>query len=259
MSNELFNVEAYLKRINYEGKTDASYETLYGLHVAHTLNIPFENLSVYFRKAIKLDRESLYEKIVENKRGGYCFEMNSLFYFVLQELGFKVTNLLARGTRDGLTYFAKTHQVLMVEIDGKRYLADVGFGNDGITAPLILEAGADQKQFTHTYRFLEDPKFGYILQERKGEEYHYMYAFTLEECYPMDFIMSNYFTATFPDSFFIKMKMCTIPTKDGRITLTDDRLKIVSNGKVTERQLNDEEEYNELLKKYFKLDLDRIK
>ena len=64
MSNELFNVEAYLKRINYEGKTDASYETLYGLHVAHTLNIPFENLSVYFRKAIKLDRESLYEKIV---------------------------------------------------------------------------------------------------------------------------------------------------------------------------------------------------
>ncbi len=97
------------------------------------------------------------------------------------------------------------------------------------------------------------------MQERKGEEYHYMYAFTLEECYPMDFIMSNYFTATFPDSFFIKMKMCTIPTKDGRITLTDDRLKIVSNGKVTERQLNDEEEYNELLKKYFKLDLDRIK
>lgn len=259
MSNELFNVEAYLKRINYEGKTDVSYETLYGLHVAHTLNVPFENLNVYFRKTVSLDRESLYKKIVENKRGGYCFEMNGLFSFVLQELGFKVTNLLARGTKDGITYFAKTHQVLMVEIDDKRYLADVGFGNDGITAPLILETGTDQKQFTHTYRLLEDPKFGYILQEKEGEEYRYMYAFTLEECYPADFIMSNHFTSTFPDSFFIKMKMCTIPTKDGRITLTDDHLKIVSNGEVTERQLNGDEEYNELLKKYFKLDLDRIK
>lgn len=259
MSNELFNVEAYLKRINYEGKTDVSYEALYGLHVAHTLNVPFENLNVYFRKTVSLDRESLYKKIVENKRGGYCFEMNGLFSFVLQELGFKVTNLLARGTKDGITYFAKTHQVLMVEIDDKRYLADVGFGNDGITAPLILEAETDQKQFTHTYRLLEDPKFGYILQEKEGEEYRYMYAFTLEECYPADFIMSNHFTSTFPDSFFIKMKMCTIPTKDGRITLTDDHLKIVSNGEVTERQLNGDGEYNELLKKYFKLDLDRIK
>lgn len=236
MSNQLFNVEAYLKRINYEGSVDVSYETLYGIHVAHTLNVPFENLSVYFKEPISLEKEALYEKIVENKRGGYCFEMNGLFSFVLRELGFKVTDLLARGTMDGITYSAKLHQILMVEIGDKRYIADVGFGMNGLTAPLLLDTEEDQRQFTHIYRLIQDPKHGYVLQKKEGEVYNYMFAFTLEECYPIDFVVSNHFTETFPDSFFAKMKMCTMPTKEGRISLTDKQFKVISNGKVTERK-----------------------
>ncbi|WP_246169850.1 arylamine N-acetyltransferase family protein [Alkalibaculum sporogenes] len=256
---ELFNVGSYLERIKYKGKTDITYKTLYGLHTAHTLEIPFENLDVYYRKPISLDRESLFNKIVENKRGGYCFEMNGLFSFILEELGFKVTNLLARGTMDGKTYFAKTHQVLMVEIDDKRYLVDVGFGNDGITAPLLLEEEVEQQQFTNTYRILKEPKFGYVLQNKVGDEYRYMYAFTLDECCPMDYLMSNHFTETFPDSFFIKMKLCTMPTKDGRITLTDEHFKVISNNHVTETKISSDAEYNELLKSHFGLDLDLVK
>jgi N-hydroxyarylamine O-acetyltransferase len=258
VSNELFNVKGYLERIKYDGRTDVSYETLYGLHVAHTLNVPFENLDVYCRKPILLDRESLYKKLVEDKRGGYCFEMNGLFSIVLKELGFKVTDLLARGTMDGKTYFAKLHQVLMVEIDDKRWLVDVGYGNNGITAPLLLEEGIDQQQFTHTYRLLKDPKYGYALQKKEGEQYNYMYAFTLEECVPMDYLLSNHFTATFPESFFIKMKFCTMPTKEGRITLTGDNFKVIANGEVTETKLSGGNEFNELLKKHFLLDFDLI-
>ncbi|MCR4434729.1 MAG: arylamine N-acetyltransferase [Clostridiales bacterium] len=259
MSNQFLSIDAYLERIKYEGKTDVSYETLYGLHTSHTLNVPFENLDVYFKKPILLDRDSLFKKIVENKRGGYCFEMNGIFSFVLQELGFKVTNLLARGTMDGKTYFAKTHQVLMVEIGEKRWLADVGFGNDGITAPVLLEEGIDQQQFTHTFRLLKDPKFGYVLQNKVGDEYRYMYAFTLEECYPADYLMSNHFTATFPGSFFTTMKMCTMPTIKGRITLTDRNFKILENGQVSEKKLSSDAEFDEILKKYFGLDMDLIR
>ncbi|NTW72763.1 MAG: arylamine N-acetyltransferase [Eubacteriaceae bacterium] len=259
MSEVSFKISNYLKRIKYEGKTDVSYETLRDLHVAHTLNVPFENLDVYYGKPILLDKEVLFEKIVENKRGGYCFEMNGLFSFVLQEMGFKVRNLLARVTRDGKTYFAKTHQVLMVEIDDKRYLADVGFGMDGLTAPLELVTGVDQQQFTHTYRLLEDPKLGYILQKKSGEEYQYLYAFTLEECSPLDYLMSNHYTATFPESLFVQMKFCTMPMKDGRITLTDKHFKVMKQDQVSETALSSDAEFKELLKKHFQLDLDQVK
>ncbi|KPU43132.1 N-hydroxyarylamine O-acetyltransferase [Oxobacter pfennigii] len=259
MSNDTFNIQAYLERINYEGKTDVSYETLYGIHLAHTFNVPFENLDVYLRRPIPLDKESLFKKIVLNKRGGYCFEMNGLFSFVLQDLGFKVSNLLARGTRDGITYSPKTHQVLMVELDGKRYLADVGYGNDGIEAPVLMEPNLEQKHFHNTYRILEDPKVGYILQRKVDDGFRIMYAFTLEECSPMDYVMSNHYTATYPESLFIKIRLCTMPSKEGRITLTDGNLKVIKDGTITETKLSgDEKEFNELLKKYFKLDMETV-
>jgi N-hydroxyarylamine O-acetyltransferase len=196
-----------------------------------------------------LDRESLFKKIVADKRGGYCFEMNGLFSFVLKELGFKVTDLLAGG---------RLHQIMMVETDGKRYLADVGFGNDGITSPLLLEEGLEQKQFTNTYRFILEPKSGYVLQRRAGGEFTNMYSFTLQECSPLDYVISNHFTATYPESFFIKMKLCTMPTKEGRITLTDEHLKVVENGKISETKINSDEEFNGYLKQYFHLDLNDI-
>lgn len=259
MSNESLNIAAYLERINYTGKTDVSYETLYGLHTAHTFNVPFENLDVYCEKPILLDQDSLYKKLVENKRGGYCFEMNGFFSIVLKELGFKVTDLLCRGTRDGINYMAKLHQVLMVELDGKKYLVDVGYGNDGLTAPVLIEEGIEQKQFTHTYRLTTHPKYGYILQYKKGDEWQISYAFTLDECVPMDFQLSNHFTSTFPESFFRKMKFCTMPTKEGRITLTDTNFKILENGQLTETAIESEEEFKDKLKEHFGLDLDSIK
>jgi arylamine N-acetyltransferase len=138
MTDENFNLDSYLERIKYSGGTDISEKTLRELHIAHTLNIPFENLDVYYGKPVLLDKASLFNKIVTNRRGGYCFEMNGLFSLVLQKLGFNVTNLLARGTMDGINFTTKTHQVILVENNGKRWLADVGFGNDGIIAPLPI-------------------------------------------------------------------------------------------------------------------------
>ena len=258
MTDAILNLGTYLERIEYTGGTGISEDTLRELHIAHTLNIPFENLDVYYGKPVLLDEASLFNKIVKNRRGGYCFEMNGLFSLVLQKLGFKVTNLLARGTIDGINYNAKTHQVLLVEINNKMWLADVGFGNDGIIAPLILKEGRDQGQFAHTYRLLKDPEYGYVLQKKIADKYMSMYAFTMNRCYPMDFIMSNHFTATFPESFFVKMRMCTKPTKEGRITLTDMGFKIVTNGNITEKIIKNDDEFNAVLKKYFSLDLDLI-
>jgi N-hydroxyarylamine O-acetyltransferase len=250
MSPVSLNLEAYLKRINYHGRTDVSFETLNELHIAHTFNIPFENLDVYFNKPPLLDKDSLFKKLVENKRGGYCFEMNGLFSLVLRELGFKVTDLLVAG---------RLHQVLLAEVDGKRYLADVGYGNDGIAGPLLLEEGLEQQQFTNTYRFTSDPALGYMLQRLADGEFKPMYTFTLQECTPLDYLISNHFTATYPESFFRKMKFCTMPTREGRITLTDQHYKVTENGRVTEQAVSGDAEFAELLKKHFGLDIDEIK
>jgi N-hydroxyarylamine O-acetyltransferase len=255
VESAIFSLDLYFERINYRGSTEASEGTLRDIHTAHTLNVPFENLDVFYRRPILLDGVSLYKKIVEERRGGYCFEMNGIFSLVLQEMGFKVTNLLARVTIDGIHYTTKTHQAILVEIGDNKWLADVGFGNDGIIAPLMLEEDIEQKQFAHTYRLVKHSKFGWVLQKKMEDRYFPLYAFTLDECDPEDFLMSNHFTATFPESFFIQMRMCTMPTKDGRITLTDSHFKVVKNNDVLDTPITNDNEFNTALKKHFSLDL----
>lgn len=249
-------IKKYLERIKYEGSLEVSYETLYGIHVGHALNIPFENLDVYDKKPILLDKETLFKKIVENGRGGYCFEMNGLLSMVLKELGFQVTDLLARACLDGKVFFAKLHHVMLVEIDDKKWLVDVGFGGEGITTPVLIQEGIDQKQFVNTYRIVTDPVFGYVLQRKAQDDYINIYAFHTEGCIPVDYVVANHFTSTFPESFFLKERFCTIPTDKGRITLTQEHFKVIEGDKITETKVADEKEFYELLKLHFKIPMD---
>ena len=250
------SIKKYLERIKYEGSLEVSYETLYGIHVRHALSIPFENLDVYNRKPIFLGKEILFQKIVENGRGGYCFEMNGLLSIVLKELGFKVTDLLARACLEGEIFFAKLHHVMLVEIEDKKWLVDVGFGGEGITAPVLIEEGVEQKQFVNTYRIKTNPAFGYVLQRKVEDEYINLYAFTTEECIPVDFVVANHFTSTFPESFFLKERFCTIPTEKGRITLTQGHFKVVEGEKVAETKITDDKEFYELLKMNFHISME---
>lgn len=260
MNNETLDLDAYFERINYSGSTKATEETLHDLHICHTLNVPFENLDVFYGSAPLLDEASLYNKIVLKRRGGYCFEMNGIFSIVLKKMGFTVTDLLARVCIDGMSYTTKTHQVLLVETGKARWLVDVGFGNDGIIAPLLLDEEKEQKQFAHEYKMVKENRFnGFLLQKRAGEIFNSMYAFTIERCYPDDFVMSNHFTATFPGSFFKMMRMCTMPTKEGRITLTDTHYKVIKDGSVSETPVENDDEFSRYLKNYFRLDLDQVK
>ena len=258
MPDEIFNLDSYLERINYSGDKRVSEEALQDLHIAHTLNVPFENLDVFYRRPIRLDEASLYRKIVENQRGGYCFEMNGIFSVALKRIGFKVSNLLARVTIDGRYYTPKTHQVILVETENKRWLADVGFGNDGMIAPILLEEESDQKQFAHVYRIIKDSTFGYVLQKKERDSYRSLYAFTLDKCFPEDFEMSNHYTATFSESFFTKMRFCTMPTKEGRITLVDNQIKTTKNGFAEEKSVKNDDEFKRYLGEHFGLNPDGI-
>ncbi|MBN2338188.1 MAG: arylamine N-acetyltransferase [Acidobacteria bacterium] len=259
MSDAVFDLDAYFERVNYRGGTGAGEETLRELHIAHTLSVPFENLDVFYGRQVLLDGASLFRKLVGERRGGYCFEMNGLFSLVLRKMGFRVRDLLARVILDDNRHTTKTHQVILVEAGGRQYLADVGFGNDGIVAPLLLEEGTEQPQFSHAYRLTNHTPLGRLLQKKEGDRFRPLYAFTLEECFPDDFLMANHFTSTFPGSFFLTMRMCTRPTPDGRVTLTDDRFKVVHSGEVSERPVADASEFSALAREHFGLDPERIR
>jgi N-hydroxyarylamine O-acetyltransferase len=255
------NLQAYFDRIGYVGdeNTIPTLNTLTALHTAHVFAIPFENLDVYAGWRISLEPDALFNKLVTRRRGGYCFEMNGLFALVLRELGFAVRQMFAR-TAFGGAFSAKLHEVLAVELDGKTYLADVGYGNDGISAPLLL-GDEIQTQFGNTYRFTRDPVYGHVLERMVGGafapsmvggEFAPMYAVSPEACVPADFEVANHYTATHPDSFFKTARFATKPTPTGRVTLTETRLKIADGGAVTERDV-DGAEFETLLRELFGL------
>jgi N-hydroxyarylamine O-acetyltransferase len=244
----------YFERVGYGGDAAPTLETLTELHMAHVFAIPFENLDVFYGRPVSLAPEALWRKLVQDGRGGYCFEMNGLFSLVLRELGFQVRDLLARRVI-GDACLAKTHQVLTVEIGGARYLADVGFGSNGVAAPLRLAPGEEQTQPADVYMLTTDARFGYVLHRRKKDgAFAPMYAFTEEECCPADFEVANYFVSTHPQSFFRAQRFCTKPTRTGRITLTDDTLKIRENGAVIQRPVSGKD-FETLLELHFGLTL----
>ena len=147
------NVPAYLDRIRYQGSLTPNAESLRSLHRSHMFAVPFENLDISLGRNIICDENRFLHKIVEEKRGGFCYEMNGAFAALLRALGFKVTLLSARvSNADGSEGPEFDHLALRVDLD-EPWLADVGFG-DSFIEPLALEPDLDQEQFGKRYRLI---------------------------------------------------------------------------------------------------------
>ncbi|HIG43614.1 MAG: arylamine N-acetyltransferase [bacterium] len=134
-------LQAYLDRIGYAGPVRADFETLARIHKHHLLNIPYENIDVQFGRTVSLDIEPVFDKIVNRCRGGWCYEMNGLLAWALEEIGFSVQKLsggVMRETRGDAAL--GNHLVLLVNISGTQYLTDVGYG-DGLFEPVPLTPG----------------------------------------------------------------------------------------------------------------------
>lgn len=198
-----FDLEAYLRRIGFVGDRVATLETLRLLQLAHLDAIPFENVDVLLHRPIRLDLDSLQAKLVGSRRGGYCFEHNTLFAVVLRRMGFAVATLEARVRPPGATHvLPRTHMTLRVDVCGAAFLADVGFGGDGPLEPVPLD-GAVSEQGTDAYRLLSEGRL-WTLQMRRGISWNDLYAFTLDEALPVDFEVANHYTSTWPGSPFTK-------------------------------------------------------
>jgi N-hydroxyarylamine O-acetyltransferase len=246
-----WNTKAYLERINYQGSLAPSAETLRDLQVAHLLSVPFENLSIHAKQPIVLEDEALFTKIVENRRGGFCYEANGLFAALLRALGFKVSMLSAGVAREEGGFGPDfDHMTLLVSLD-RPWLADVGFG-DSFLEPLLLDEPRDQVQVTRAYRIQSDGDHLIMMQRNDGDDWKAQYRFTLQPRQYADYAEMCSYHQTSPLSHFTKSRICSRATREGRITLSDMRLIVTSkNSERQERTLTSKEEYAGLLREHF--------
>jgi N-hydroxyarylamine O-acetyltransferase len=199
-----FDLESYLHRLGWSGEPTPEPAILRSLHAAHTRRMPFENLDVRLGRPVGLDLESLQAKLVRRRRGGYCFEQNTLFAAALRAIGFSVQTLEARVRPPGAAApLPRTHMVLAVEAADRSWLADVGFGGDGPAYPVPLD-GEESEQLGGAYAVVREPGDVRVLRRRWEGGWRDLYAFTLLPALPVDFEVAHHFTSTHPRSPFVQ-------------------------------------------------------
>ncbi len=250
-------VRLYLDRIGYEGVPDGGAEALAELQSRHLHSVPYENLDILRGVPLSLAIDDLFDKIVVRRRGGFCFELNALFGWLLRELGYPVTDLFARFWRDEPNPPPKRrHQVLKVEAGGASYLCDVGVGGIVPRRPLRMVEGLEQRQGDEHYRLEKDADFGWMLREEKRGEWSSIYSFTEEPQLPIDYTMASYWCEHAPDSIFRRGAMIAIRTPNGRNTVAGKEFRLFSPEGVRAFTPQTEEEYKEALRAHFGIALD---
>ena len=237
------NVKAYFDRIGLEMPEDLTptSELLRKLQFAHCTAVPYENLDMMRRIPTSLEPEALYEKIVTNRRGGLCFELNGAFGMLLRELGYGVTDLAARYLRGETDIPMRRHRVLKVQAVDGLWLCDVGIGEICPREPVRLLEGVAQEQFGEKYRLEKDTFLGWVLNDFHKDTWRRFYSFTEEPQLPVDYIAPNFYCELHPDSPFNKDEMFSLKTVQGRITLDGHTFKEFRDGTVTVTEVTPEE------------------
>ena len=252
-----FALDAYLARIGYAGPRTATLDTLQAVHALHPAAIPFENLNPLLGWPVSLEVHSLQAKLVAGGRGGWCFEHNTLLRHGLEALGFSVTSLAARvlwNASSGSPLGPRSHMLLLVDVGGLIYLADVGFGGNVLTAPLRLQPHITQPTPNEPHRLLPLEN-GFVLEASWGGQWKPLYRFTLEPQFPADYEVSNWYLCHHPGSLFRQVLMTARVTADGRYALRNNTLSIHRKNKTEKRILADAAALRSSLENDFALQL----
>jgi len=213
-------------------------------------------LSIHWKQPIILDKAALFDKVIHANRGGFCYELNGLFGWLLGELGFQVTLLSASVYSESDESYGQPFDHLMLRVDlAQSYLVDVGFG-EGYLEPLLLQEDMEQRQGQKAFKLSRvDEQWTYFEQRadaQSADSWRARYRFTLVPRAFSDFREMCHYQQTSPQSHFTQKVICTLATPEGRVTLSDDRFIITENGVRTEQTV-DEGDQTHLLQKYFQI------
>ena len=255
------DISGYLRRINYDDIVYRDLDTLRALQRNHVFSIPFETLDIHNQIPILLKVNFLYQKVIQDKRGGYCYELNVLFYQLLTHCGFDV-KMIAGRLHHGNNKFGREfeHMALMVELNGRKWLVDVGYGDFSL-APLAIMPGEIQSDGRNYYQIIDpvmvDGKSYLAVAKWNAtkQDFKIDYIFTLAPRSLADFQDMNEFHQTSPESHFRRSLICTLPTAEGRISLINNKLIRTEGGKRQVRMVQGEDHRDEILEKYFHMDM----
>jgi N-hydroxyarylamine O-acetyltransferase len=250
------DVPAYLNRIGYDGALEPTVNTLCALHRQHMLTVPFENLDIHQGRRIVLDPERLVEKVVRQRRGGFCYELNGAFATLLAAAGFRVTLLSARvSNKQGQLSPEFDHLALRVDLE-EPWLADVGFG-DGFVEPLRLASQIEQRDPAGRFRLIKAGERWRLERRHPEEDWRRQYDFSLRPRRLSEFSDRCRYHQTSPKSHFKRNRICSLATPDGRVTLSGLRLIVSSNGTKEERMLASDDGWRSALRDRFDIALDQ--
>lgn len=249
-------IEQYLERIQFGSSVALNEQTLRGLQIAHLTHIPYENLDILKGIPVSLDPEALFSKIILDKRGGYCFELNGLYSNLLKSLGFRVTNYLGRFIIGYNSVQMRRHRILKVEANDRVFICDVGVRSESYRIPLHFMEGKVQFDGISEYKLVKDEFYGWILcMHEPGKEWKRIYGFTEEPQLDLDYVMPSFFCEKHPNSEHNKFRKISIFTANSQIGLVDDELEVYKNAKIDQRtRLQNEEEIHKVLRTVFGID-----
>ena len=250
------NLERCLERINCEAVAEVSLDALAALQLAFVQNVPFENLDIHLGRRIELSGEKIYRKIVDERRGGFCYECNTLFHDLLTALGYEVCYLAAAMQLDTSRGMDFEHMALLVRIDGTDYMVDVGNGQSCLQ-PMALESkdvvnweGIDYRLAPHKDRL--------ALEYRPaGEDWKPRFTFSLTARALPEFTELCNWNQESPTAIFTQNRLLTIARPRGRVNLVGRNLEIIEDSTVEERELGSNEEYIDALARYFDIKLEK--
>lgn len=253
----LKNLNLYLQRLGFDSPPPPTLDTLRQLQLRHTGVFPFENLATITGAPVMIDLPFIEQKILLGGRGGYCYELNHLFFALLLELGFDARAISGRvvmNQPEG-SWTARTHRLSLVTIEGQRYITDVGFGGMVPTAPLLLGTEAEQATPHESYR-LEQQADGYMLRANVAGEWRPMYLFDLQRQEDIDYAVGNWYVSTHPDSPFTQRLMLARTGDGWRKTLNNGSFAIHRMGAESERrEVTEVDELIDVLQREFGLDV----
>ncbi|HEY4060718.1 MAG TPA: arylamine N-acetyltransferase [Puia sp.] len=254
------DISGYLRRIRYDGLVYRNLDTLRALQQHHVFAIPFETLDIHNQIPILLQTDMLFQKVILDSRGGYCYELNILFYRLLSLCGFTVTMVSGRLLHKYGYGYEFEHMALIVELHGRKWLVDVGYGDFSLM-PLAIQPGEIQNDGRTCYQIIDpvvvdgQEYLGVAKWNAAKQDFKIDYIFTLIPRGLEDFAGMNLFHQTSPDSHFARGLICTLPTAEGRISLINNMLIRTENGKRIVRHIQDEGHRDQILEKYFQMDM----
>lgn len=233
----MIDLDAYFQRIGYAGARTPTLETLRELHLRQAETIPFENFNPLLKRPVNLDAESLQQKLIRERRGGYCYELNGLFALALDAIGFRLTRLGARVVYlgDVNSFPPRTHMLLRVDLGDESWIADVGFGGMVPTSPIRLTVDVPQETPHEPFRIVRW-RDEYLMEAKVREAWVPLYRFTLQEQAASDYELGNWYVSTHPSSLFVNFLVASRPAPGVRYALRSNELATHRLNEGTERR-----------------------